>query len=135
MVFKPLLKEKEINKEKGVILEEINMREDMPMAKVSEDFESLVYSKTSLGRDVIGFRKTVKAMRRTDFIAYRQKWYKPSKIVLTVDGGIAKNQKLKTKNLIEKYFSQHYLNQDTAVIDSKQKPFIFNQEKPALSLF
>lgn len=139
MIFKPLLKQKEINKEKGVILEEINMREDIPMSKVSEEFEALVYGKTPLGRDVIGFRKTVKEMKRDNFLAYRRQWYQPSRMALAIIGGI-KSQKSVKENL-NKYFLKNYSQQSAAVgqkgqISQEKEPekLNFSQQKPALRI-
>ena len=142
MIFRPLLEEKEINKEKGVILEEINMREDMPMSKVSEEFESLLYGKTVLGRDVIGFKKTVKNMQRRHFLNFRQQWYQPSRMLLAIAGRIKKGERLKIQGLVEKHFSsqkksqkkQNYPKRLTTVSHLKNKPLVFQQKKPAVRM-
>lgn len=110
LVFHSLLPSKEIEKEKGVIIEEINMYNDHPMAKVGSNFEKLIYPNSDLGRQVIGFKKTVKSFKRKDFLNYQKQWYKPERMVLGIVGGTSKikNEKLKMKNLIEKYFSKNY---------------------------
>lgn len=129
LVFHPLLPEKEMEKEKGVIIEEINMYEDNPMAKVGTDFESLIYSDTYLGRQVIGYKKTVQKMKKKDFVDFRNQWYQPSRMVLGIVGGMdkIKNLKLKIKNCSSKF----------KINDSKPKKLEklkFVQQKPALKV-
>lgn len=145
MVWHPLLKEKEINREKRVIIEEINMREDTPMVKVGEVFETLLYGLTPLGRETIGYKKTVKAVKRKDFVDYRQQWYQPERMVMGIVGGIERFKSSKSKvkslvqNLVQKYFSKNYPNSDTTVIQlgkklkaDKLEKLKFSQKKPAI---
>lgn len=98
LVWHAKLPAQELAKERGVIIEEINMREDIPMAKVGENFESLLYGKSHLGRDVIGFKETVMQLERQDFIDYMNSWYKPQRMVVAAIGGISKKQKQKAKD-------------------------------------
>lgn len=141
LVLKPLLKPKDINKEKGVIIEEINMREDTPLAKVSEEFESLLYNKTGLGREVIGSKKTILGLKQADFLAYCRRWYRPQNMVLGVIGGIDKVKNLSL--LIKKYFGRTpniTINQPRPrrsykkLCHIKESSCQFNQQTPALRL-
>lgn len=88
MVKNPLLSEEEIEREKGVITEEINMYEDMPYQKVSDLFENLLYGGSSLGFDVIGTKKTVNSFSRKTFVDYIRQLYFPNNSVLVVAGGL-----------------------------------------------
>jgi len=101
MVLNPLLREEEIEREKGVIVEEINMYEDTPVMKIGDIFEELAYSGNSLGWDVAGKPKTVRAIKRDDFLRYRKKHYYAENMVVTVAGGIKEQE---TVNLAQKYF-------------------------------
>lgn len=101
MVLDPLLKEEEIEREKGVIVEEINMYEDTPLMKIGDVFEELAFSGNSLGWDVAGKPKTVRNIKRGDFLRYREKHYYAENIVLTIAGGIRETDVIK---LAEKYF-------------------------------
>jgi predicted Zn-dependent peptidase len=76
----------EIEKEKGTIIQEINMYEDTPRAQVGDVFENLLFQKSSLGREVIGSKKTVQSFKRGDFIKYKQKLYTPGNTVICVAG-------------------------------------------------
>ncbi len=79
---------KEIDKERGVILEEISMYEDLPMEKVDEVFESLLYSPGPLGRRIIGKRSNIRQLRRQDFLDYLERFYRLKRIVVSIAGGI-----------------------------------------------
>lgn len=82
----PLLNPAEIEREKGVIFEEIAMYEDEPSSKIHEVFEGLIFEGTDLGRPVIGSRETVKAAKKKDFQAYMHENYVPDRIVVSVAG-------------------------------------------------
>ena len=132
LVFHPLLPAQEIEKEKGVIIEEINMYNDHPMAKVGSEFEKLIYPNSNLGRQIIGFKKTVKSFKRKDFLDYKTKWYKPDRMVLGIVGGTnkVKSSKLKVQSLIKKYFSFRHSALDAESI----KNLTFIQQKPQLKV-
>src|SRR3989344_2559429 len=87
MVLSPILKEEEIEREKGVIIEEIAMYEDTPMFRIGDVFEQLIYQGNSLSWDIAGTVKTVKAIKKGDFVRYRKVHYYADNIVLTVAGG------------------------------------------------
>lgn len=87
LVFEPLLPGKEFEQERGVILEEIKMYEDNPMAKTGREFVSQVYSATCLGRHIIGRPEVIKSVTKKDFERHLNKWYQPENMILTVAGG------------------------------------------------
>ncbi|MDZ4228967.1 MAG: pitrilysin family protein, partial [Patescibacteria group bacterium] len=90
-MFHSLLPAAELEKERGVILEEIKMYEDNPMRFVYDQFVSQVYSATPLGRPIIGTPANIKAVKQADFIGHLQAWYQPQNMVLTVAGGLEKD--------------------------------------------
>lgn len=102
MVLNPLLKDDEIEREKGTIVQEIAMYEDMPMAKIGEVFENLVFSGNQLGEDTAGTPKTVRGIKRDDFVNYRKLHYYPGNMLVTIAGGITESKALE---LAKKYFS------------------------------
>jgi predicted Zn-dependent peptidase len=102
MVLNPILKAEEIEREKGVILEEMAMYEDTPMFKIGDVFEQLIYQGDNLGRDIVGFEKSIKALRRDDFERYRNTHYYAENIVISVAGGVTVKQ---AETLTGKYFS------------------------------
>lgn len=78
----------EIEKERGVIIEEINMYEDTPMRKVGDLFENLLYGDTKLGRDISGRKEVIKSVKRKDFIDYIDRFYGPANSLVVIAGGI-----------------------------------------------
>src|SRR4030042_1855224 len=70
MILHPLLKVDEVEREKGVIIEEINMYEDQPQYKVWDLFESLLYPDNPLGFDTTGTKQTVSKFTRQTFLDY-----------------------------------------------------------------
>jgi predicted Zn-dependent peptidase len=89
MIQTPKLLDEEIKREKGVIVEEINMYEDMPSRKVGEIFENLLYKGSPLGFDIAGTKETVTAFTRKTFTDYINSLYHPNNAVLVVAGGLS----------------------------------------------
>lgn len=84
----PTLDEKESEKEKGVIIEEINMYEDMPNRQVAEIFNNLMYGDQPAGWDVIGTKEIIKRTVREHFVQYRDKHYVAKGTTVVVAGKI-----------------------------------------------
>jgi predicted Zn-dependent peptidase len=76
----------EIEREKGVIVEEMNMYFDSPRDYVDSIYESLLFGDQPLGWDVIGTKETVKAATRDTFLDYLGRWYVPSRMVVGLGG-------------------------------------------------
>jgi len=89
MIQNPLLIYEEIEREKGVIIEEINMYEDEPQYKVWEIFEELIFKNHPLGYPITGFKETVAKFTRQTFLDYMKDLYKPSNVILVIAGGIS----------------------------------------------
>lgn len=103
MLQNSLLKKEEIEKERGVILEEINLYEDTPARKIGDIYESLLYGDTPMGWDIAGEKEIIKKISRNDFLSYMGSLYSPSNMVVVVAGGIDTD---KTMNLVDKYFGE-----------------------------
>ncbi len=93
--------EKEIEKERGVILEEMAMYLDAPMYQISWDFEQLVFGDQPLGRDQIGTKELIKSVTQAQFQQYQKELYVPSNMVISVAGAVNE----KSLDLLEEYFS------------------------------
>jgi predicted Zn-dependent peptidase len=114
----------EINREKGVILEERNMREDTPVSNISDVYEELLYGDTPLGWDTVGTLEVIKSITRQNFVDYMSSLYSPQNITVVVAGGI---QTKRAEDLIEQYFGE-MKPFDTIKYKKQQE----NQIKPAL---
>ena len=91
----PILPETDLEKERGVILEEIAMYEDLPQRYVWQVLEALVYGDTPAGRPIIGPRENIKKFRREDFVEYRRAHYVANKTIVVVAGDISEQVVLK----------------------------------------
>ncbi|HKD95635.1 MAG TPA: pitrilysin family protein [Gaiellaceae bacterium] len=78
----------EIEREKGVIVEEMNMYYDTPRDFIGGVYEELLWGHQPLGRDIIGTKETVGNATRETFMGYLDRWYKPSRMVLGVAGRV-----------------------------------------------
>lgn len=97
----PTLPAEDLEKERGVILEEINMYEDLPQKKVGALVSELMYGDVPAGRSTLGTRENIKKFKRRDFVDYRSKHYVASKTMVIVAGDISENEVDKE---IRKYF-------------------------------
>lgn len=88
MVFRPLLRKEDIEVERGVIIEEINMYEDDPQTHVREVIDEVVWPKQPLGRSTAGSRETIKSLKREDFIHYIKTHYVPENVIVGAAGKV-----------------------------------------------
>ena len=95
--------EAEIKKEKGAIIQELKMYQDMPARRIGDVFESLLYQNNHLGREIVGYKKTVENFKRQDFVDYMEKFYVANNTVICVAGKFQEKTILKK---LEGYFSQ-----------------------------
>ncbi|MBI2426476.1 MAG: insulinase family protein, partial [Candidatus Kerfeldbacteria bacterium] len=103
MLYNSLLDPAEIDRERGVILEEINMYEDNPLMYLEDVFEQLVYGKeTPLGQLIAGPRKNIRNVSRREIVAYRKKHYTEANMVVIVAGRM-------NVKAIEKRIGIHFL--------------------------
>jgi predicted Zn-dependent peptidase len=93
----------EINREKGTILQELSMYEDLPMQSIEDDFEKLLYGKQKLGRSIIGYKKTIANFQRKDFVNYMDKFYTAKDTVVCVAGKINERKIIAQ---LKRYFSK-----------------------------
>jgi predicted Zn-dependent peptidase len=92
--------EPEMQKEKGVIIEEINMYEDMPNRHVQDLIMELLYGDTPAGWNVAGKKKNILNMKREDFVLYKKQHYLPEATVLLVAGNVTEKQVLAEVNKV-----------------------------------
>lgn len=102
--FNATFPEKELEKEKTVVLEEINFYKDSPSELIFDDFEDLVFAGHPLGKNILGTRQSVRKLKRQvilDFIAHN---YVLDNVVLASVGNISPEKLIR---LCERYFGEH----------------------------
>lgn len=83
-IFNP----KEIERERGVIVEEINMYEDNPMMMMEDIFEQTVWGDQPLGWNIAGPKSVIKKVTRKQLVDYYRKYYVPKNMIVSVAGNV-----------------------------------------------
>ena len=130
MYLNPLFDENEIQKEKGVIIEEINMREDIPQHKVQNLISELVYGDQPMGWDVVGTKENIRQMSKADFLAYRNKFYTSSATTVIVSGNFEEEKVLEQIRQIFSVMTKQEKGTKEKVKEEQTKPevAIFKKE-------
>ncbi|HEX6763521.1 MAG TPA: pitrilysin family protein [Gaiellaceae bacterium] len=76
----------ELEREKGVIVEEMNMYFDTPRDYVSSIYDELLFGDNPLGWETLGTKETVTGATRDTFLDYISSWYRPARMVVGVAG-------------------------------------------------
>ena len=113
--------EQEIEKEKDVVIEEINYYKDTPAELIIDDFETLVFQIHPLGRNILGTRKDVKHFQREDILNFIRSNYARNNIVLASVGNISEKRLLR---LCEQYFA------DAQLVDAPSPRTAFKSYQP-----
>lgn len=111
MLLNATFPQEEIEKERGVIIEEYRMYQDTPMYQAGWDFETLVYGDQPLGWDTIGTEEVIRGVNQKDFAEHKADLYTPDNLVVTFAGNITKE---KAMELAEKHFGQIGGNKKTS---------------------
>ena len=124
--LEPIFETKEIDKERGVIIEEINMYEDLPMRRVHELFANLLYGDQPAGWDIAGRKEVIQKLNREDFIKYQQNHYLANSTLVVVAGNFDEKEAVEK---IKESFSAIKIGEKTQKIPTKER-----QEEPRILL-
>jgi predicted Zn-dependent peptidase len=119
MLLAPKILQKDVQREKSVIIEEINMYQDTPMRQIGNLFEGLVFEGSGLGHDILGTKETVSNIDSEDFKRFLKKWYGLSNLVLVVSGDKNIVESDETLELITKYFDKESGQRDEKRVETK----------------
>lgn len=133
MLFASRFAPAEVNRERTVVIEEINMYRDTPMRHVEDLLEEAMFAGHTLGWNIAGTPNTMKAMPRPRLLDYHQEFYQPSNMVLSVAGQVD----AKALSLVEAHFGKPRNHRKaptsfTAFVGARrreQAPFVRLQEK------
>lgn len=119
----------EIVRESGVVIEELNMYEDLPMRRVQDIFTTLLYGDQPAGWDIGGRKEVIKRINRDNFVVYLNEHYLANSTVVVVAGGIDEGKALED---VKKAFSNIKTGKKAgklAVKESQDKPGLFVKGK------
>lgn len=100
MLTGSLYDEVEMDRERGVIIEEINMYHDNPMMHVEDLLETTMFAGSTLGWEIAGSHETMRGMTRDQVIAFRDEHYVPSNMVVVMAGKVPEN----AREIVEQTF-------------------------------
>jgi predicted Zn-dependent peptidase len=126
MYLNPTFPEKDLEIEKGVVIEEINMYEDLPQRLVQEIFNELLYGDQPAGRGIAGPKENIRGFGRNDLINYRKQHYVARATTIVISGDIDANN-------IFKKVSKAFAEIPTSKKTSKKK-VTEKQNAPAVKL-
>lgn len=101
LVQNPLLPPAEVEREKGVVIEEINMYEDTPMRNVADIIDKAVWGDTPMGWSIAGTRETVSSFKQENVDRFIKTNYVAPNLVLAIAGNVKLEE---AEQLAEKYF-------------------------------
>jgi len=102
MLANSILAEEEVERERKVIQEEINMYEDNPMMLVEELYEEELYRGSTLGWRIAGDAKSLANIRRVEIAGFRREHYRPKNTVFVASGRFQDD----IEKMVEKYFGK-----------------------------
>lgn len=127
MAKESLMAEEEIEREKGVIIEEIRMYQDDPRRYIWDLYEQLQFGDQPLGWHIAGDEDTIKSLHRQDFLNYMGKFYSPKNMALVYAGRIPED--------IGKIAQENFLNLPENNIEHLRQYKKVEQNKPRVSVF
>jgi predicted Zn-dependent peptidase len=85
----------EMERERKVILQEIQMVEESPEEMVHDIFSELIYGKHGLGRPILGTERSIRKMKRADVIKFFRRHYRPDQLIVSVSGDVTHESVMK----------------------------------------
>lgn len=119
IVFHSIFPEREIEKEKEVVVDEINSYKDSPGELIFDDFEELVYKGHPMGRNILGDEENVRAITRDGIRVFVKRNYNPRNMVISSIGDIPFDRLVR---MIEKYFGEF---EGAAMLLTREKPTVY----------
>jgi len=125
MVLNSKFEEVEVEKEKGVIVEEINMYEDNPLMYIDDLLEQSIFEGSTLERPIAGSRTTVRGLSREDLLGYKNKYYNAKNVSVVMAGNFTDDN---IREIEEKFVI------DGGENANKITPIELNQKSPRVNL-
>ncbi|MBP6884102.1 MAG: insulinase family protein [Candidatus Pacebacteria bacterium] len=121
--------EAEMQKEKGVIIEEINMYQDMPNRHVQDLVMELLYGDQPAGWNVAGEKENITNMKRDDFVKYKSQHYLPEATVIVVAGQVSEKEALAETKKIFAQIPKGKKSKKLKVKEAQTKPALLIKNK------
>jgi len=120
ILFHSTFPNNEIEKEKGIIIDEIASYQDSPEDAIADEFEDLIFRDHELGHNILGAEESLVNLKKEDFDRFIQNYYQPENMVLGITGNYSLS---KIKKITEKYYG--HLSSQSAT-KNRRIPSIIN---------
>ncbi|MBI2113375.1 MAG: insulinase family protein [Candidatus Wildermuthbacteria bacterium] len=127
--FNSLFPSKEIQKEKGVVIEEINIYKDNPMRRIEDLWQKMLYGDQPAGWNIAGSPETVSSLTRKGLLAYMQSQYVSLNTVVCVAGRIDEQRTIKSVGKLFGNMKTSAFKDKSRVRDTQEKPNVLVEEK------
>ncbi|MBI2577680.1 MAG: insulinase family protein [Candidatus Wildermuthbacteria bacterium] len=125
-----LLPAKEVQKEKGVIVEEINLYRDNPSMHIDDLWKELLYGDQPAGWNIVGTKESVASIMRADLLTYMKNQYVASNTVVCVAGNIDPEKTLKKIKDLFKSIPEADFKQKPKIAEIQQSPQVLLEHRP-----
>ncbi len=119
IAFRSVFPDKEIEKERGVILEEMAMYKDNPIDLLDDEFDEVVFGNHVLGKKILGTSESVKRFKKIDFEEFVGQNLDTSRLIFS---SVSRLPFEKVKKMVEKYIAD--IPAYSAVLDRTPAPFV-----------
>lgn len=126
ILFNSVFPEEEIAKEKQVLLDELESYQDNPAEQIFDDFESLLFGKHPLGRQILGRRKDILAITQGDLLTYVSQNYQPQRMLISCVGNFEPEEVVRQA---EVHFAYINGSAETVPMSAPPKGKLFFQSK------
>ncbi len=128
ILFDSVFPEEEIAKEKQVVLDELESYQDNPAEQIFDDFESLLFGKHPLGRQILGRRKDILAITSKDLLEYVSQNYQPQRMLISCVGNFEPEEVVRQAGV---YFGHINGSAETIPLSvpPAEKPFLQSKKK------
>ncbi|OGY25904.1 MAG: hypothetical protein A2Z24_02375 [Candidatus Woykebacteria bacterium RBG_16_44_10] len=126
MLLNSKFDQEEIDRERGVIFEELRMYLDTPVRHIHDVYEQLLFGDQPLGWDIVGSLESLKNINRKEFLEFKNSYYNPENMLVSIAGGIKHSD-------IENYTKNYLGNLENKKTATYNKVKI-SQNKPAVKL-
>jgi len=103
IVFHSVFPEKELEKEKDIVLDEINSYKDTPSERIFDDFEDMIFKGSSLGHNILGTKVSLMKHSREDLFRFVERTYNTDQMVFSVIGNISEKR---FRAICDRYFAE-----------------------------
>lgn len=103
MLWHAKFEPKEIQRERGVVIEEINMYEDNPIMHMEDLIEEALFGDQPLGWNIAGPREVIQRVTREELVAHRDRFYQPQNMVIVLAGAVSLGS---GRSLIQSFFGK-----------------------------